>query len=679
MATPDSSATSPSPTMAFSPSLTLAAPPQKQGDDDRQRAVEKFKARAEISNVTRSLRARLSYASYKATHNVAHVSLRELEAQTHGPATLYARSLQAKRKLSAPSPYGTISATAGNNNYYNNPATQGGASVSPGQRRAGSMAPPNSNLAFRTYYPAVAADVGGAGQRAGMPAASLFTSILAPPPSQPARTILNVADPPVPPSVRPPADSHSHRPRTSKPSSRSIAEGTRAMAKSTRHHRDERPEKRKPKRASGAADKGKQRERRRSGHGAGDEDADGDVDMKAAATLTSLLLNQSGQKRGSAGSPRSSLDESEGSVHSYPSQFAQSSARGGPPTNDNNASSSASTSAAAPEFRRASATPPPHPSQHAQQGQTTPRPAPTDNEAADLMLFLATSPSPARKEAQRDLAAFKALNGGGLGRGGLRGRVLFPTQGEMGGSSSSAGGLTRGNESFSSSVSSIGGEIGRAGTPVPLPASVGSPAPSPAPQTSGAPLLPPPPSPVPKEVYGQSPSSQPPQPQPPQTQQPQAPTPVVASQPPQQAQQQQQPMQTQQAQGQPDFNFSEFLHASPAPARPASPATAASPGAGGVSGGQAAPQKAPSNLGLRADVGRRLFEEEQMRAAHAQAAQPVTTQYQQGGMQMQQGQGVQQYQQQQYVLGSPGKARAAQEEQAQQHHLGAGIDLVQQS
>ena len=57
----------------------------------------------------------------------------------------------------------------------------------------------------------------------------------------------------------------------------------------------------------------------------------------------------------------------------------------------------------------------------------TPRPAPSDNGAADLMLFLATSPSPARSNKNtRDMAAYRALTGGS---GPLRskGRDLFPS------------------------------------------------------------------------------------------------------------------------------------------------------------------------------------------------------------------------------------------------------------
>ncbi|KAJ6531978.1 hypothetical protein B0H19DRAFT_1223339 [Mycena capillaripes] len=641
MATPSSSATSPSPTLAFSPPLHTPAPdPDLPEQDHRKRAVEKFKARAEISNVTRSLRARLSYASYKAAHNVAHVPLRELEAQTQAQVQIFSRTMAAKRKASAVAT--TYANSIGNNNYYNNPATQGGASNSPGAsglRRPGhgAMAPPLGVGGPRTYYPAaVNAAAGGSGVDAAtprvMPAQSLFTSILAPPPTQQARTILNVADPPVPPPSRPPA---SPRPRTSKPSARSIAEGTRAMQKASSRRDDKPDSKRKAKRP---LDKGKQKQRRHDS----DVDADGDVDMKAAATLTSLLLNHR-PSIGSASSPRSSLDDDEsGSTQSY-SHFAQSSARHGgtlvpPPQSAPPAGTGASSSSAGPlpEFRRASATPPPtQPSSQTQgQTQTTPRPAPTDNEAADLMLFLATSPSPVRKDA-RDLAAYRALNGGVRPKG----RVLFPTAGQLAGGDADApsrtgSALARGGDSFTSSVSSIGGEM-RAGSRTPTPANA-----SPAPSQGGssAQLLPPPP--LPAGTLSTAPPART------ATASPSGAKPVYGQvvPPPPSQQQQQQP-------GQENFNFGEFLHASPRGApSPAPTAPAPAPGQMQVQQpGQMQVQQpqGKSGLGLRADVGRKLFEEEQMRH-HLQVAASH-------GHGQHEGKGA-------------GRAE-----------LGAGIDLVQQS
>ncbi|KAJ7170850.1 hypothetical protein C8R43DRAFT_69089 [Mycena crocata] len=576
MATPSSSATSPSPTMAFAPSLQLAvATTDTPQPDHRQRAVEKFKARAEISNVTRSLRARLSYASYKATHNISHLPLRELEAQSQSQIQIYGRTLAAKRKAASTISTNTYATSGVNRDYYNNPATQGGASqaaaINAG-RRPGAMAPPTG--VGRSYYPgAVNGGAGGSALDGTRPplATSLFSSILAPPPTQQARTILNVADPPVPPPSRPPA---SPRPRTSKTSARSIAEGTRAMAKT----RADKPDSSKRK-AKRSLEKGKQKQRRHSHN----VDADGDVDMKAAATLTSLLLNHR-PSMGSASSPRSSLDESEtGSQQSY-SQFAQSSARhagGGsatpvPPPNVASTSASAGGSSM-PEFRRASATPPPSQGQPGQ--QTTPRPAPTDNEAADLMLFLATSPSPVRKDS-KDLAAYRALTGVRP-----KGRVLFPTAGSMADVDKHV--LARGTDSFTSSVSSIGGEMRPTGAPVsrtstPVPAPAATPPTIAAVPTAPTSLLPPPS--LPQSEAPPNPTPRTESPKPVYGQQVQQPIPTTAAQP--------QPMHPgAQPQQQGDFNFSDFLHASPSPRPGSTPA-----------------QK--QNLGLRADVGRKLFEEQ---------------------------------------------------------------------
>ncbi|KAF7336767.1 RAI1 domain-containing protein [Mycena venus] len=668
MATPSSSATSPSPTIAFSPPLTT--PPMHQDlpeADHRKAAVEKFRARAEISNVTRSLRARLSYASYKATHNLAHVPLRELEAQSQSQAQIFSRTMAAKRKASAAlantySASGGNPATGGNNNYYNNPATQG--SGSPGGSRrtgAGSMAPPAGPM---RYYP------GTVGAERPLPAQSLFTSILAPPPSQPARTILNVADPPVPPPSRPPPSPHAGvRPRTTKPASRSAGGASMQKSSSSSRHaaHDKASASKQRSTAKRAVDKGKARAHGHRRDIADDDvDADGDVDMKAAATLTSLLLNHR-PSIGSASSPRSSLDADEdhtrGEAYGH---YAQSSARhGGTPQ----PSAPSTSSQGAPELRRTSAsvTPPPtqpssQHSQHQQQTQpasqsqsTTPRPAPTDNEAADLMLFLATSPSPVRRE--RDREAYRALNGGAMGLGGRTsskpvGRVLFPTAGELG------GGLARGAaDSFTSSVSSIGGMGSRGGTPVPAAPSPAptavpiqtpvAPAPVPAAQAQGSQLLPPAgvvaspvprpatPTPTQKAVYGVPVSMLPAQA--PTIQQQQVPSTAPAPQQPAPV-----PTQTQPApqQVQDNFNFNDFLHASPSPGPGAAPAP---------------PQQKAAASSLRADVGRKLFEEEQMRQAQAQAAGMGM------GMQMQ---------------GNMGKAR---EGMQGREGLGAGIDLVQQS
>ncbi|KAF7327921.1 hypothetical protein MKEN_00372100 [Mycena kentingensis (nom. inval.)] len=567
MATPSSSATSPSPILPSAPPLSATVTVTSVVPDaqQRRRAAEKFKARAEISNITRNLRTRLSYASYKATHNLAHLPLRDLEAQSQTQIQIYARTMAAKRKASALSTSYSVP-SPGTNNYYNNPATQGAASGSgPVRRPSSGSIQPAPSLGSRSYY-----STGAGGSGAEPPRTqTLFTSILAPPPSQQARTILNANDPPLAASSRPPASPRAR----SKVAARSIAEGTRASHKS---RADDKHEKRKTKRA---ADKGKQKQRRVS-----HVDADGDVDMKAAATLTSLLMH-SRPSMGSASSPRSSLDESDAASLSH---FAQTSSRG-PVTQQSSLS-------AIPDLHRASATPPPMSTQQ----QSTPHAGPSDNEAADLMLFLATSPSPVRKGDQRDLAAYRALNDGAP--------------------KAASAGTLRGAESFTSTVSSIGGDMrgatpgtSRTSTPVPTHAASPVPVPAAAPVSrvitpSPAQLLPPPTMPLPMPASLGAPS----------------PTPRQDVLQLAQPQPQQQPPTA-------DFNFNEYLHPSPAPTL-----------------SQPIPGPPKQNLGLRADVGRKLFEEEQMRhhAAMAMNAQGTPT---------------------------PPKPRV------EERTLGAGIDLVQSS
>lgn len=522
-----------------------------------------------FSQVTRALRARLSYASYKATHNIPHVPLRDLEAQTstQSQTASFSRTIAAKRKAS------------GTNNYYNNPATQGpngmGAGANSLRRGAsGAMPPPTTVSSPRTHYPTIngsfnattsANDIPSTSRNPN-PTPSLYTSLLAPPPAKHARTIHNPSDPPVPAPSRPVAS-----PRVrAKPSAKSIAEGTRAHAKSRQTDKTNAPgspDRRRTKRPS--ADKGKRKQRATNV----DVDADGDVDMKAAATLTSLLLHHRPSIAGSASSPRSSIDGSDaGSVYSY-SHFAQSSARTTTAPVDSSpvsAAPSVSTITAEPSFRNQ--TPPPPNTGPALGGveQTTPRPAPTDNEAADLMLFLATSPSPARpsNKDSKDLAAYRALGGGSAA---LRdkGRVLFPENpgpldpNYSGASVRSGSTLARGGEgSFASSISSIGTDMGQ--------------------RTSDGALIRAPIIPIPNQLLSPPP----------------LPLASSASGSPSGGRDVNQSPKPGYNQGTVEFNFSDFIHASPS-----------SPARGTVGQGH------KGNLGLRADVGRKLFEEEQMRHA----------------------------------------------------------------
>ncbi|THU84180.1 hypothetical protein K435DRAFT_688074 [Dendrothele bispora CBS 962.96] len=471
MATPSSSATSPSPPMAFLQpvSATSSVPSASQADtierEKRKKAVQKFLARAELSNVTHTLRTRLSYASYKATHNVTNIPFRELEAQTQAlsPAMSSSRSNAAKRK--AP----------GTAHYYNPPTQPGhilGATSSP--LRRGSTGPsastlsqnPRSHFTSMNEHNAASSSMSPSGTDAppNLNAPTLFSSILAPPPANQARTILNAYDPPVPAPIRPEPS-----PRVRSPKAvRSVAEGTRGQAKSRhtdRNKSDKRRDKAKEKRPASH----KSKRSRKNG-----VQEDGDVDMEAAATLTSLLLHHR-PSMASTSSPRSSVDSSD-AASSY-SQFPQAPSRSFPPGSSTSVAPNASQSSVSTDVSYRNRTPPAGtatPAQH-----STPRPAPTDNEAADLMLFLATSPSPARptnKDA-KDMAAFRAL-GTSAGVMRAKGRVLFPTHsqsslsGEPGPSSETddpgrhtprpagTAPLMRGGESsFASSISSIGTEM----------------------------------------------------------------------------------------------------------------------------------------------------------------------------------------------------------------------------
>ncbi|TFK40440.1 hypothetical protein BDQ12DRAFT_697788 [Crucibulum laeve] len=622
MATPSSSATSPSPPMAYLSHAPgpLQQPPSTQNDaherEHRKKAVQKFLARAEISMVTRALRARLSYASYKATHNIPHVPLRDLEAQSQSQSqsTSFTRTIAAKRKA------------AGASNYYNNPATQTsnqtGAGAAP--QRRGSMAPPSSISSPRTHYSQAqtiasssAAGNESSSSRTPGSAPSLYASILAPPPTKHARTIHNASDPPVPAPSRP---APSPRMRTVKASPRTTADSSRGHGKSKAKAAATAAAAASPdrKRKRATQDKGKQKEKHHRKHASMDVDVDGDVDMKAAATLTSLLLHHRPSIAGSAGSPRSSIDGSEtGSAYSY-SHFAQSSARTttsaapNPAHVGNSPASQQAHPMPSGEGSFRNHTPPPATQQQQmqmqmqmqqqyqqhhlqpQQQQHQQRPAPTDNEAADLMLFLATSPSPARTSAKdsRDQAAYRVL-GGGPEALRSKGRVLFPSSGPgepsiiladdpRANAARGPSALSRGGESsFNSSISSIGGELGgnsgsqRAGelSAVPRPSSAGSAASSSAPGQ----LLPPP------QLPGASNLSAVPL-SPARKEMPRSPKPAIFPQ------------------AQAEFNFNEYINSSPSPSR------------GTVGQGH------KTNIGLRADVGRKLFEEEQMR--QAMAAQP---------------------------------------------------------
>lgn len=516
-----------------------------------------------LSQVTRGLRARLSYASFKATHNIPHIPLRDLEAQSQSHyQTATSRIIGAKRKAS------------GTNNYYNNPATQG--VHNPPTPRKGSMAPPAlTSSATRSYYPSTSASTGNGRPHPHTNAPqtqSLYSSILAPPPAKQARTIHNPRDPPVPAPTRPPATPRSRRgskaaeqapAATGRARALSLAEGTRSHAKS---RRDDPVGK-----AKRATHKGKQKAR---GTGSLDLTQDSaDMDLKAAATLTSLLLQSRPAMTASTTSPRSSVSaggSDAGSSQSF-SHFAQSSARTmttAPSSQQTNVVSADSS------FSVRSITPPPIGSQPSMVG--TPRAraatisgqAPSDSEAADLMLFLATSPSPVRptinrdrdKDTQDGLGPYRALGGGE----GLRakGRVLFAG---AGGASGSGNGLIR-----EGSIGSSNGDVSMSELPhrLDLGLSINTADGGaglmqaniipPTPVEVSAPAVPPPSSPslVAKDTT-------------PKPQLHPSPAPV----------------------GGLPFNLNDFIHTSPLPPT------------------NGTPFKSGSGVGMRADMGRRLFED----------------------------------------------------------------------
>jgi hypothetical protein len=314
------------------------------------------------------------------------------------------------------------------------------------------MAPPLVSASnSRSPYPS---PVPGASlaNRGANASQSLYASILAPPPAKQARTIHNALDPPLAAPQRQSAPS----PRsgrgtatTTTPSGRGGAADGRSPPKS---RRDRKPQ---TSRRSKAIDKGKEKVL------VPGEDAD----IKAAATLTSLLLHSRPSMTGSASSPRSSRSggSDAGSVHPY--SFGQS-------TRAVPVAASAIPLNEPPPFTMTGnriSTPPLGASQLPQTStHTTPKASGTprgrfgDSEAADLMLFLATSPSPARPNSTRDRdaqdsAAFRALGGAA----GLRAkpRVLFANAPESGGNRLSH----NGDASYSSSLSSIGGQVGDMG------------------------------------------------------------------------------------------------------------------------------------------------------------------------------------------------------------------------
>ncbi|KAG1737119.1 uncharacterized protein EDB91DRAFT_490157 [Suillus paluster] len=530
MATPSSSVTSASPPTTYlqpySPSTSMDVDPIEK--EDRLKAIQKVMASTELSMVTRNLRARLSYASYKATHNISHVKLTDLEAKTRALAAAPPRLIGTKRKASS------------GNNYYNNPATQGTVA------RRGAMAPPaisatSASSVPRSHYPTA---VTGSSPNATQ---SLFTTLLGPPPSKQARTVRNSTDPPVQAAARSTAGS---RPRGSERAIRSIAESTRARSRS----RKEDATRSKPKRA----DKGKQK---------ASAAASADVERQAVATLTSLL--QSRPSVASVSSPRSTLSTaSDASSFQSLSQYAQSSAR------MTTAATSLLPSAESSFTMPRAATPPRNSGDSI---YSTPR---ADEEAANIMLYLHTSPSPVRPTTTRDRdtqdhAAYRAL---GSGSASLltKGKILFAGQdarsslrSERSFTSETLPSSQGSTQPLSQSMRLDTASSGSLASAPPLQPTIIPPTPILGVESS--PLLPSPPSPSRRSDtsngYSGSPSNS---------------------------------LQAPPTPGNVPFNLNDFINVSPSPAVTSAPRAAVS-------------LKSGLSANLRADVGKKLFEEEQQR------------------------------------------------------------------
>ncbi|KDQ14917.1 hypothetical protein BOTBODRAFT_174428 [Botryobasidium botryosum FD-172 SS1] len=321
MATPDSQNTTPSPILPprqMDPDLTASRLDDDHHSMDRPSGIETFLARAEFAKLTRALRARLSYASYKATHNLSHIPLGTLEHQL------------------SPVP----------------PTNKRQSSASPKRRLShNQMMPPPASPLGRSLYSAL---LGPDSAESASPRSS----------RRPRLSFPNAQD------------SHPHllTPQRVSP---------RLHASSARHSPEKKPS---------------QRARTRASISATERD-----DINAATTLTSLLL-----KKPSPNGPPS-------------------------PSSLSRTSSSGSSAGIFQPSSQPTGTSHYHHLSPASASQRVSTPKPEDAlDAAELMLFLATSPSPARATAPRGPSTHA-------------GRVLFPTS-----SLSSAG-------SSNDDVSTLGG------------------------------------------------------------------------------------------------------------------------------------------------------------------------------------------------------------------------------
>ncbi|KAH9902689.1 hypothetical protein C8Q73DRAFT_785339 [Cubamyces lactineus] len=450
MATPSSSATTPSPRPRYlhSPTGASSSTAVSNGTvastaDDRERVVQKLRTQAELNKLALNLRARLSYANFKVKNNSTNDTLLDLDSQLVAAA---------KHSPNGKTP------TKSNTHYFVGPGSpSGNTNASRLATRRGSMAPP----------PPLTASA----------AQSLFSSLLAPPPAKRARTIHNADDPP----MVAPEKGVEHARSPHRPTKVARTPDTHAKSKSKKGAKE------KASATSSGKGKGKAKQRvtaegsfeNRSG-----PYGQGDIDVEAAKTLTHFLLAHRPSVSATAGSPRSSISAGSdvGSAQSFP-HYTQSAARTVP-------GSSVQDSPFATLEMRSTATPPHSPAlsqpspalshalahrQSAGQGSNlrpegggTPKITPRDRvgnvedtDAAGMLLLMATSPSPARPSTTRDrdardAAAFHALRGGGSG---LKGRVLFPSYGgPEGGGGSHSRTLSREMSGSFASISSIATE-----------------------------------------------------------------------------------------------------------------------------------------------------------------------------------------------------------------------------
>ncbi|EIW83811.1 hypothetical protein CONPUDRAFT_163109 [Coniophora puteana RWD-64-598 SS2] len=505
--------------------------------DERQKVIQKIFASAELSLCARGLRARLAYASFKASRNITQAQLPDLEAKTRPLAHANHASILNTASATLPHSQGTPrgakrkAPSGAGDQYYASPSAQG--------QRGNAMAPPASSRLHNQRSPRASTSGVHASPTASnrnTSGQSLFAALLGPPPLKQARTVHNSSDPPVAPAARTDrarrnsrasehGHGHGHSRRHGHGPVRSIAEGTRAQSRSRREE-----ERRGPTRA-GKSSKSRQTHsshahansathahaqghhgHSRSAHaalpastsashahahspymgaagvrggtgrggpgetGPGGQRGDTEIERNAVQTLTHLLHarpSASVASVGSAGatSPRSTLSAHSASgsgASEVGSMYAQSSARtgAGPPITTPTAAPAALPSTAVANGNARTTTPPRSQGAHMRtqssaslsggsfpthltapgsQHQATPRA--DDEEAANLMLWLHTSPSPARPGAARaragstasntsgahdkdagamqDRVAFRALGGGGTASLKNAGRVLF--------------------------------------------------------------------------------------------------------------------------------------------------------------------------------------------------------------------------------------------------------------